>query len=153
MTTPERSPIAEPGGFPEHDLLVGDILSATIAFGDPPTAVPADTDASNLGTPAFDVHVPAGRRSLNRYGDVDEAFVYVGAWGADRDDATELQRMVRRALAGYRDGGLWRGVQIHRIREVTGPSSIPRAQDAPDRLVESGWSVLLRKHRGDLVRS
>lgn len=153
MNSPvERSPLALEGSFPEPDLLIADLVAAVEIDGVPLGASQADNDVSGLDAPCFHCYVPPGRRQLSRYGDLDSSFVYVGAWGLTWPQANDMQKQVRALLAAYRDGGLWKGVQIHRIREATGPSALPRRPDAPDELVESGWTVDLRKHRGPTAR-
>lgn len=151
MSTPERSPLALAGELPDPEVLVGDILTAVTVGGDALGPEQVDTDVSGLNAPCIRCYVPPGRRQLGKYGDLDTSFVYVGAWALDRTTAQDMLRQARNLLEPFREGGIHCGVAIFRCVESTGPTQLQQQPDAPDELVEGGWSIQLRRHRGPTV--
>lgn len=171
---PTRTALAVSGDFPGPAALAADMLldvtvttaAATAAPGTPLAlrdwpGVRADSTASGLVAPFFHVYVPSNRRSLNRFGDMDTSFVYVGAYGPEDegyalsayDIAQDMQRQVRDIFGAYRDsGGRYKAIDVFSVTEAAGPTELPQRQaGVPDRLVETGWTWKLRRHRGATV--
>lgn len=152
MSTPTRSPLAETGEFPDDEVLLIDIVGTGLAeAGLIPAASRVDTDTSELGTPAVTLYAPPARSSVNRIGDLKTAFIYADFIGADRDEAKTLADVGGKLLRAYSAGGIWKGVQVHRITEITTPTELPLRYTEDPRHRESGWNVLLRPHRGPTV--
>lgn len=152
MSTPTRSPLAEEGKFPDPEVLGCDILAAVTVNGESIGPERVDTNVDNLTNPCILCYVPPGRRSLGKYGDLEESFLYVRAFAEDRPTMHDMLVQARTLFDDqFRHGGQHKGVNIFQARESAGPAQLPQQPDAPRAPVESGFVVKLRRHQGPTV--
>lgn len=143
--------IAESFRFPDLEALVMDLAAQVEIDGVPiGTQATGTTVPGQVGSRFVHVERTPGTGGLDRHGITDTALIYIGTRAETRAVSRQITHELRDLLLELDRTHTYREILIDRCEESSAPGPLNGA-DPDERLVETGWVLAVRRHRGPNV--